>query len=166
MKRTIYILTMLLALLPLVSNAQSKEAKKQIEAARIALITERLELTPDQAEKFWPVFREYDKKRQQLRMELRQTRKGVDPQQMSEDESRALMAKALEIKQKELDLEKDYSKRFTRVLSSQQVLSLSKAEKDFQQMLMKRINEQRRNQQIQRQRMQEKQRQWRQQKNN
>jgi len=49
-------------------NAQqpSPETLEKIEAARIALISERLELTPEQAEKFWPIYREFGNKRKEI----------------------------------------------------------------------------------------------------
>ena len=45
-------------------DSTSPEARRKIQAARIALISERLGLTPEQAEKFWPVYREFSQKRQ------------------------------------------------------------------------------------------------------
>jgi len=148
-----YTFTLLfILLLTVASFAQSKEAMKRIESARIALITERLELSPAQAEKFWPVYREFNQKRMTLRKELRNTRKGVDRSRLSEEESKQLMAKSLDIKQKALNLEKEYTKRFQKVISTQQILRLRNAEKDFQQMLLRRIQNERQKQ-IQRQQM-------------
>ena len=44
----------------------SPETLEKIETARIALISERLELTPEQAEKFWPIYREFGNKRKEI----------------------------------------------------------------------------------------------------
>ena len=41
---------------------------RQIEAARIGMITERLGLSPDQAQRFWPMYNEFSQKRQQIRL--------------------------------------------------------------------------------------------------
>jgi hypothetical protein len=43
----------------------------------------------------------------------------------------------------ELKVEKDYSDRLLRVISSQQLLGLKKAEDDFREMLLQRIQQQR-----------------------
>ncbi len=123
--------------------AQNKDAMKKIESARIALITERLGLTPDQAEKFWPVYREYNLQRREIREQFRTEREQADVQNMSEEESKQLVQKSMDMKQKELNLEKEYSKRLTEVISTQQLFKLKNAEKDFQQMLLNRIQEQR-----------------------
>jgi hypothetical protein len=134
--------------------AQSKEAMKKIESARIALFTERLNLSPEQAEKFWPLYRQYNERRRDLRLELRDARQGVDMKNLTDEQSKMLMEKALEIKQRELNLEKDYSEKFQNVISTQQVLRMKNAEKDFQKMLLQRLQSQR-EKQMQRQKMME-----------
>lgn len=123
--------------------SQSKENMKKIESARIALITERLGLTPEQAEKFWPVYREYNMERREIRQEIREARQGVDLKNLTEEQSKQLMQKSMEMKQKELNLEKKYSKRLNEVITTQQMFKLKNAEQDFQQMLLKRIQQQR-----------------------
>ena len=144
MKRSSIII--LLFLLPLGVFAQNKEAMKKIESARIALITERLGLSPDQAEKFWPVYREYNLERRELRQQLRNERQGLDLENLSEEQSKELVKKSMEFKQKQLNLEKEYSTRMTDVISTQQLFKLKNAERDFQQMLLKRIQQQRQRQ--------------------
>jgi hypothetical protein len=142
----------ILILMSLTSYGQDKAAMQKIESARIALITERLELTPSQAEKFWPLYREYNLQRRQMREEFRNTRQSVDRQNLSEEQSRELMQKVMDLKQQELNLEKKYATRMTQVISTQQMLRLRNAEKEFQQRLLKRI-QQRRQQQEQNQKM-------------
>ena len=126
--------------------AQNREAMKKIESARIALITERLGLSPEQAEKFWPVYRQYNLERREIRQEFREARNGLDIKNLTEEESQMLVQKSLEMKQKELNLEKEYSGRLAKVISTQQLFRLKNAEKDFQQMLLKRIQDQRQRQ--------------------
>jgi len=125
---------------------QDREAMRKIESARIALITERLGLTPEQAEKFWPVYRQYNLERREIRQEFRTSRDGVDIQNLTEEQSKELVQKSMELKQKELNLEKEYSQRLSEVITTQQLFKLKNAEKDFQQMLLKRIQDQRQRQ--------------------
>ena len=126
--------------------AQSRDAMKKIESARIALITERLGLSPEQAEKFWPVYRQYNLERREIRKEFRDARQGMDIKNLTEDQSKQLIQKSMEMKQKELNLEREYSQRLSDVISTQQLFKLKNAEKDFQQMLLKRIQNQRQRQ--------------------
>ena len=136
-------------------NGQNSNARNKIESARIALITERLGLSPDQAEKFWPVYREYTNKRRELTQELRQARQGMDPGNMSDEQSKKLVNMAMDIKQREVNLEKQYSGRMMDVISSQQMLSLGKAEQDFRRMMLQRLQQRQQQQERQQQSQQQ-----------
>lgn len=119
--------------------SQSPEAKQKIEAARIALITERLELTPEQAEKFWPVYREYGMKQREIRQDFDQQRKTFDPNKASEEENKKMLEMATKVKERQLKLEREYSDRILKVINTRQLNNLRKAENDFKEMLLKRI---------------------------
>ena len=123
--------------------AQDEDALRKVESARIALITERLELTPEQAEKFWPLYREYVAKRQEIRREYMDARRSVNGEKLTEEESKQLLTKGHELKEKQLALEKTYSDRFTNVITTRQILQLRKAEEDFRQMLLDRLERRR-----------------------
>jgi len=121
--------------------AQSPKAKEKIESARIGFITERLGLTPDQAERFWPLYHEYRKRNQAAVKGYRQFRENIDPKVASDDESRRMVELELELKQRRLDLEKEYSKKMMNVITTQQVASLRKAERDFRGILLRRLQD-------------------------
>lgn len=133
------LIVILLAFTTCLAFSQSKEALEKIEAAKIGLITERLELTPEQAEKFWPIYKEFELQQRQLREEFKQLKRGYDPQNSTETENQALIAKGLQIKERQVNLEKTYSCRMQQVISSRQLINLRKAEADFRDMLMERL---------------------------
>ena len=119
--------------------AQSPEALKKIEAAKIALITERLELTPEQAEKFWPIYREFGQQRREIRREFDQARRNFDPNEASEEENKKMLEMANQVKERQLKLEREYSERILKVITTRQLNNLRKAENDFKEMLIRRI---------------------------
>lgn len=120
---------------------QGNDAREKIQAARIALITERLGLSPEQAEKFWPVYNEYTQKRRALSKDLQQARNQVNINQMTEEQSQNLMNMSLDIKERQIQLEKQYAQRLTNVISARQLLSLKKAEDDFRKMILRQLEE-------------------------
>lgn len=136
-------IVLMLIFISLGAFAQNREAMKKIESARIALITERLGLSPEQAEKFWPVYREYNMERREIRQEFREARKDVDIKNLTEEQSKQLIKKSMDLKQEELNLEREYAHRMSDVISTKQLFKLKNAEKDFRQMLLKRIQDQR-----------------------
>ena len=122
---------------------QDPKAREKIETARIALLTERLSLTPEQAEKFWPVYREFAGKQMELRKELNMARKDIDPNNPNPQKEQALVDLGLKLKQRELDLEKDYSGRILKVISAQQLLNLRGAEREFRQLILNQLQQRR-----------------------
>ena len=120
------------------ANIDSK-AQEKIKAARIAFITERLGLTPAEAEKFWPVYREFAMKREDLRKQYRDNRKNPDPKKTVEQNEKEALDLGLRLKQNELDLEKEYSGKLLNVVPAQKVMALRKAENDFRKILIDQI---------------------------
>ncbi len=139
--------TMICALLfcTLSAVAQDQEAMKKIESARIALITERLNLTPEQAEKFWPLYREYTQQRQSLRKEFQSLRRDSEDRQLTDEESKEVLQKGLNLKERQLELDKNYTDKLGTVITSNQILLLRKAEDDFKQMIIKRLENRKEN---------------------
>lgn len=113
----------------------------RLKAARIAFITERLELTPEEAERFWPVYREYTSKQQELRQQFESVRKNPDPKHTAEQHEKKVIEQHLQFKQKELDLEKEYSDKFLKVISAQKLMALKQAEVDFRRMVAQQIRQ-------------------------
>jgi len=118
------------------------ERRQQIESARIAFITQKLDLTPEQAQQFWPIYNELEKKRQALRKDMRNTRMeaGVE---VTEEEASEMIVAFQDMRQKELDLEKEYSQKMLKVISATQVVKLMRAEEEFRQYVIKQLRERR-----------------------
>lgn len=140
--KTIWMLAVI-AFAPLLTVAQDTETRDKIEAARIAFITERLELTPEQAEKFWPLYREYNQERATLRKEFNEARQGMRDKDLTEEESKRLIELGLQFKDRETQLQRTYSERLARVITNRQLLQLRKSEEDFRRMLLQRLERRR-----------------------
>jgi len=153
MKRIIIITLILISakLLPAQDETdqiqRDPKAAEKIQALRTAYISDKLGLTPDQAEKFWPVYREFTQERTKLRQELKEAQRNINPNNPDPKAQQALVDLGLEVKQKELNLEKDYSGRLLKVITAQQVLSLRKAESDFRELVINQLQQRRLNQQ-------------------
>lgn len=151
MKRIVFIL---LVSLTFASTAQDVEdtqpdgnVKEKIKAARIGLITQRLNLTPEQAEKFWPIYNEFDQKRADVRKPYRDAQKEVNPNNPDPKQQQALVDLGIKVKQDELNLEKEYSSKMMNVITAQQMLNLRKAEHDFRNIIINMLNNRRLQQQ-------------------
>jgi len=115
-------------------NMRDSRGREKIRAAQAAYITERLQLTTTEAEKFWPLYREYSAKRSEIRQQLHEGRRsGADEKE--------LLDLGLRIKQQELDLEKEYSIRFQQIISPEKLLKLGQAEEDFRKLILRQIQQ-------------------------
>ncbi len=123
-------------------HVKDPKAQEKIRAARIAYITEKLGLTPAEAEKFWPIYNEFDQKRKELRVQAKDLRRTQDANKPQEEIEKNAIAQQHQFRQKELDLEKDYSNRLLNVISAKKVMALPRTEKDFRDLLLRRMQQQ------------------------
>lgn len=121
------------------------KAQERINNLRIAYLTDKLDLTTEQAEKFWPVYREFAQERRKIATELRVAQTELDKQKDDSKRQQALLDLSLKTKQRLLDLEKNYSGRMLKVITAEQVNKLRQADMEFRDLLQqRRLNQQRR----------------------
>ena len=135
----------LLAVLPLAAayaqrggGGQRQERLSQLENARIAYLTEKIALTPDQAQKFWPLYNEFTAKRRDLNRRLRQIRP-AEADGLSDQQLRDNLNQSFALRQQEITLEKDYFDKFQRVITVRQVGKLFLAERQFTREVLRRV---------------------------
>jgi hypothetical protein len=129
MKKIILILVMALGISG-VSVAQDGEGEKgnggRIEALKIAFLTKKLNLSTDEAQRFWPIYNEYMGEIRKTRIDARQNKEGEIPTE-----------------EKLLNIRKKYNGEFNKALSSEKVNTFFKAEKEFGTVLQKELMERR-----------------------
>lgn len=110
--------------------------RDQLEAAKIAFITTRLDLTSEQAEKFWPIFNEFNNLKNQSLKEIARLSNDID--QNSEEEAMAKLMKRLEIQGELIQQERAFIDKASSVLSYNQILKLNRINRDFTRQLYQR----------------------------
>lgn len=134
----------LLLLVPASASAQQPEKMEKIKTWKVAFFTEKLDLTTEEAQKFWPVYNEYENKLEELRKKRRQERKiakeNID--EMNDKEVEALVDSEMAHRQKELDLQKEYHGKFKSVLPARKVARLYAAEEQFKLEVIKWMQKQ------------------------
>lgn len=127
---------------------QAQEEKKdnkpdfeKFNSMRIAFITDHLNLTPDEAQEFWPIFNEFQSQKDALRMESFKINKQFmdKEEEMSEAESEEILEKGMELKKKEMELDTEYHEKFKKVLSSKKIMKLYMSEHQFKSFLLRQI---------------------------
>jgi hypothetical protein len=138
MKFKIYIYLLFGIFLGTHTAIAQNDRKDAIEAQKVAFITKAINLTPKEAETFWPLYNEYQQKRDNLKMEERKLRKTVKENydDMSDKELENFVDQELDYKQKELDLAKEFHKKMKAVLPMKKVALYYKAVEDFNKVLV------------------------------
>lgn len=116
------------------------DRKQKIETYKIGFITEKLNLTPQEAQKFWPVYNEYQAKKQDLRKSM--TGKYKDyrlSKEATEKQASELIDSSLNEMQANLDLAKDYYGKLKAILPPQKIVLLFNAERQFRRELLQRL---------------------------
>jgi hypothetical protein len=93
---------------------------------KIAYITKKLNLSPDEAQKFWPIYNNYANEMRDARREQRRNN-----------------ASELETEEKYLRIRKKYNTEFSRALNPDKVNTFFRSEKDFGNFVQKELSERR-----------------------
>ena len=110
----------------------------QLENAKIAFLTNRVTLTQEQAQRFWPVYNEFSGRRRELNRSGRQLRRDIG-EGISDQQIRENITQSFAMRQQELNLEKEYFEKFQKVISLRQVAQLFLAERDFTKEVIRRV---------------------------
>lgn len=135
MKKTTWILLIALTI-AFAANAQRGNPQvdfEQIKSQKIAFITEKLNLTPKEAQDFWPVYNQFEKERmdvQQKRRDLEEKTRNENVR-MSDNEIIKTTRSIAATFKKEAELTENYNERFLKILPPQKVLQLYRAENQF-----------------------------------
>ncbi len=130
------------------SKAQSSqhdegERRAKAEVYKIAFITEKLELTPKEAEVFWPVYNEYNAKVKALREKDRESAKAFKSltTKPADQESDKFMNEYFTFRQQELELTRKYVSEFKKALPSYKVARLITIEQEFKHQLLNKLKD-------------------------
>lgn len=135
------LLNILLLTLFLVSSL-SAQGGNNLESIRIAFITERLNLSPTEAQAFWPLYNQYRKEKHEVEVEMRANRDNII--KMSDAEVSAMVERRLFLEEQKVQLERAFLADLKKVLPIRKVALLPKAEEEFRAMVLKLIKEKRR----------------------
>jgi len=109
---------------------------EKLQAARIAFITSRIDLKPEQAERFWPIFNKYTDQREATMKSMSEL--SLDLESISEEEAKSKIQKRIQLQQKMLDEEKTFSNEISKIITYKQLLTLHNIARDFNRHIYQR----------------------------
>ena len=133
-------------------NAQNDDKEPQnrwekFRAEKVAFLTTELDLTPDEAQKFWPVYNQLEKERWESHKQREKLEDKVREAEynMPEREIVQLTRDYASSLQKEANMMVEFNEKFLKILPPAKVLKLYKAENEFRFQMIKKFRDRKRN---------------------
>jgi hypothetical protein len=112
--------------------------RERLEAARIAFITTRLDLSPEQAQNFWPIFNEFNEQREEKLKQIASLNPRSNTESISKEEAQRLIKQRFELQRKLIEDEEAFVQKAATVISYQQILQLNSINREFARSIYQR----------------------------
>lgn len=143
MKKSI-LFGLFLLLTTLVTFAQRQNGKfaDRLESYQVGFITQKLDLSTEEAQKFWPLYNQYRDQAKKLRQEGSVAK---STEEMSDAEAEQFIKSSLDRESRELDLKKEFIQKLRPVLPARKIARLQDIEREFKKELLEKARERRLN---------------------
>ncbi|WP_298551063.1 sensor of ECF-type sigma factor [uncultured Algibacter sp.] len=135
MKKLLPLLLLLVSLN--ISGQQNK--RERIKALKVSFITEKLDLTTQEAQKFWPVYNAHEKEMFAIRFkEMRDIRKEIknNIDTMTDEKANTLLTRLNTAEIKAHKIKVELVKNLSSILSPKKIILLKVAEEDFKRKIL------------------------------
>lgn len=116
-------------------QAQDDSGVDRIKSMRIAYISNLLQLTPDESQRFWPLYNQFESDQKKIRDKYRADR---DPALLSDQEVEKFIQDGFEMEEQLLKSRRDFVQKLKPVLSVRKIALLTKAERNFNREILQR----------------------------
>lgn len=149
MKNYISVLTLFLSITFAGAQPLLKQKKEQIKALKVAFITEELQLTPDEASKFWPLYNVYEDRQKDYKKErIKGYLNRMDESSisnLSEKEATNMLTQMEAAEEEAFQARKKFVASLKGVIPAVKIIKLKQAEEGFNRKLLKQYKEKIRN---------------------
>lgn len=127
-------------------DSDHSERWEKYRAEKVAFLTTNLELTPDEAQRFWPVYNQLEKERWEIQKQRRDMEEKVFEAEatMPEERIKQLTRDFSDNLKREADMLARYNEKFLQVLPAFKVLKLYKSENEFRMYMIKKYRDKKR----------------------
>jgi hypothetical protein len=125
------------------------DSRRRIETRKIAFLTDKLQLTVAEAQIFWPLYNEYQAKRNKCLSGKREvmSKYRKNKSTLSDAQIEKISDEIVALNLKEAQLKQEYHSKLKKVLPIKKVLRLYQAEDQFKTLLLKNMNKQKKQRQ-------------------
>ena len=129
-------------------SERQERIQSRIESQRVAFITQKLDLSPTEAQRFWPIYNEMSGKIERFRKEtrrniLKQVREAGGIDNISETNAWLIVTKNMEMQKTLVTFEETLITKLKEFLPNKKILKLQIAEREFKKELFEKLREKR-----------------------
>ncbi|GGD23950.1 Spy/CpxP family protein refolding chaperone [Hyunsoonleella pacifica] len=138
--------TIILVLFCTLSTYAQPRHSERIKSLKIAFITDQLNLTTEEAQKFWPVYNDFEEKTSKIRFEkIRSIRNNIrnNYDSLTDEEAKALIKKMSAAENKLHELRNTYHAKIMDIIPAKKIIKLKIAEEDFKKKMLKELRNRR-----------------------
>ena len=119
--------------------------RDRIKTLKVAFITERVGLTSEEAQQFWPIYNEHENTLEEIRRKERAELEVniARAQDLSNTDSERLLDRLLELQFEKQKVDQEFLSRLRTVIPAKKVLLLVKAEEDFKRQMIQELQKRR-----------------------
>ena len=123
-------------------NEERNAIREKIKTRKIGFITERLSLTSEEAQAFWPLYNEYNARVMAIKKSNRQSNRSIA--KMTDSEVEQLIDARLEVEANLLSMKRDYVHKLKTVLPVKKIAKIPSIERKFKEWMLQQTKGSRR----------------------
>jgi hypothetical protein len=123
--------------------SQGEEKRERIKALKIAFITERLELTEIEAQKFWPIYNAHEKEVEMLRHNARDKRRNLKMETLTENEAKKTLIDFIAFEKEQQELKTQFVENLLTAIPAKKIIKLRLAESEFKKRMIQEMKSRR-----------------------
>jgi len=114
-------------------SAEAQSNNERIKSMQIAIMTDKLDLTAQESQSFWPIYSDYQN-------DLKAVRKDIE--NMSNLSGAERLETKKNLQQKKLDIQGQYEEKFKKIMTIEKVAKIDQAEREFKKWLVEQLKRQ------------------------
>ena len=138
-------LVLILAFLAMMAGKAQNTTREKLDAYRVGFFTKKMNLTSQEAEKFWPAYNDYQKKKNELQRERIMLVRDFNQNEsaLSDKELTEIGDNLIATFSRENEMAQDFHKKLRELLSPDKVIRYYQAENQWKAQLLNELQENR-----------------------
>ncbi|MGJ8593437.1 MAG: sensor of ECF-type sigma factor [Aquaticitalea sp.] len=110
--------------------SQDDDRRERIKALKVAYLTEQLDLSKSEAEKFWPIYNAYENEEAMQRRLGKEKRKAIS-NNITESEAKSVLNDLIAYETERQKLKVDFIESLIKILPAKKIIKMKIAEDEF-----------------------------------